>query len=228
MAHSVEEHLGFRASEYDDVILNVIPEYGTMHAMIVRWCQSVLPTNPKIIDLGGGTGSLTAAIAESFKDAQIEVWDIDPKMIEIGRHRLAKYGNRVQFVQRSFEEPLPMCDAVVTCIALHHVKDSGKKTRIYTNICRALRSPGIFANGDATMSLEKNTAQATYRLWTDFMLAKGLTDTEAQQHFANWSEEDRYFSLEEEFDALKAAGFTHPDCFWKHGPMTVYGGIKRQ
>lgn len=226
MPYSVENHFQFSVAEYDRVIRTLIPQYETMHAMIVRWCASVLPPPPRIIDLGGGTGSLTAAMAERFTDAEIELWDIDTKMFEVARHHMAKYRDRIRFVERSFEEPLPECDAVVACIALHHVKDLEKKIKIYSNIYHALRSPGIFANGDATMSPELHTQEATYRLWTEFMMSNGMTEAEARQHFADWADEDKYFSLDEEFDALKAAGFARPECFWKYGPMTVYGGVK--
>ena len=36
-------------------------------------------------------------------------------------------GGRVQYVERSFTDPLPACDAVAACIALHHVKDLAVK-----------------------------------------------------------------------------------------------------
>lgn len=226
MTYSAEKHFHFQVAEYDRIIRTLIPQYETMHAMIVRWCSHVLPSKPTIIDLGGGTGSLTAAVAEQFPNADIEAWDIDAKMMEVGRHRLARYGSRVRMVERSFEEPLPECDAVVACIALHHIRDLDKKIKVYSNIFRALRSPGIFANGDATMSVDPRTQEATYRLWTEFMMSNGMTEEETRQHFANWRDEDRYFSLQEEFEALKAAGFAQPECFWRYGPMTVYGGVK--
>lgn len=226
MPHSVEDHFHIKVTEYDALIRTLIPEYEAMHAMIARWCAAVLPAAPRIIDLGGGTGSLTEAMAAQFPDATIEVWDIDPAMFDVARHRLERYGKRIQFVERSFAEPLPACDAVVACIALHHVKDLAKKGDIYANIYSALRSPGIFANGDATMNPEPHTREATYQLWKEFMLANGISEPEAMQHFANWADEDRYCSLEEEFTALKGAGFAQPEWFWKFGPMTVYGGVK--
>lgn len=237
MTYSAEKHFHFQVAEYDRIIRTLIPQYKAMHAMIVRWCSHVLPARRStsgvggpakltIVDLGGGTGSLTAAVAEQFPNADIEAWDIDANMMEVGRHRLAKYGGRVRMVERSFDEPLPECDAVVACIALHHIKDLDKKTRVYSNIFQALRSPGIFANGDATMSPDPHTQEATYRLWTEFMMSNGMTEEEARRHFANWRDEDRYFSLQEEFEALKAAGFARPECFWRYGPMTVYGGVK--
>jgi len=76
------------------------------------------------------------------------------------------------------------------------------------------------------MSSDPRTQEATYRLWMEFMMSNGITEEEARQHFVNWRDEDRYFSLEEEFEALKAAGFAQPECFWRYGPMAVYGGVK--
>jgi len=45
--------------------------------------------------------------------------------------------------------------------------------------------------------------------------------------FAQWAKEDTYQPLARELVLLADAGFTHPDAFWKRGPMTVYGGFRR-
>jgi len=80
-----------------------------------------LPSDGRVIDLGGGTGALARAVAEKFPAVRVEIWDTDPAMLEVARERCARFGGRVHFVERSFAEPLPACDAVVACIALHHV-----------------------------------------------------------------------------------------------------------
>ena len=51
-------------------------------------------------------------------------------------------------------------------------------------------------------------------------------DRQVQEHFASWAKEDTYRPLFEEFEALAAAGFRSPQCFWKQGAIGVYGGIK--
>src|SRR4029434_8433750 len=80
-------------------------------------------TGGRVLDLGGGTGALAAAIAERFPAAEGEIWDTDSEMLATARERCAAFGGRVLYVERSFMEPLPPCDAVAACIALHHVKD---------------------------------------------------------------------------------------------------------
>ena len=100
------------------------------------------------------------------------------------------------------------------------------KTKLYSNIYSSLTPGGIFLNGDATIPADSNEKTTTYRLWSEFMKSNGITSREVRQHFDDWSKEDTYFSLEEEFSALTSAGFQHPKCLWKQGPMTVFGGTK--
>ena len=226
MPHSVEDHFHIKVTEYDALIRTLIPYYETVHAMVARWCAAVVPAKARIIELGGGTGALTETIAKQFPDAEVQLWDIDTKMLEVARHRLAPYGSRIKLVERSFDEQLPECDAIVACISLHHIKEADRKTALYANIYRALCSPGVFSNGDSTMTPELLTQKSIYQLWMEYMKGKGISESEAKQHFANWSEEDKYFSLDEEFAMLKTAGFTQPECFWRYAPMTVYGGVK--
>ena len=227
MTHSVEQHLGMQATEYDRVIRTFIPNYDKMFQEIMYWLKAIVPENGKVVDLGGGTGSLADAIARKCPGLSIEIWDTDPKMLQVAGARLERYGNRIVLVEKSFDQPLPECSAVVTTLALHHVKDLEKKTEIYTNVFKALRSPGIFLNGDCTMSSEKHIQEAESQLWTKFMKSQGMTHDEVQKRLAEWAEEDRYFSIFEEISALQEAGFSQPECFWKHGPMAVYGGVKK-
>jgi tRNA (cmo5U34)-methyltransferase len=226
MSSSVENHFHFRVEDYDRMIRVLIPGYETMHATIVRWIRGIIPSDGLIIELGGGTGALAATIAHEIPHARIELWDIDTKMLASAEHRLKRFGKRIQLVERSFHEPIPPCDAVVACIALHHIIKADEKENLYANIFRALRSPGIFANGDATMSDEPQTQSATFSFWREYMASHGITEEDARQHFVSWAKEDRYFPLEDEFSFLRSAGFVSSECFWKLGPMTVFGGVK--
>src|SRR5204863_4647146 len=103
--------------------------------------------------------------------------------LEVARERCTAFGERVHCVERSFAEPLPPCDAVVACIALHHVKDMVAKGKIYANIFQALRLGGIFANADCVMSEMPAVRAASYQAWAKFMEEQGLSPAEAQQQF---------------------------------------------
>src|SRR5262249_6144258 len=111
--HSVEEHLGTPAADYDRLILTVIPGYEQMLSTIVWWLSEVIPANGRVIELGGGTGALSQTVLTKLPRVRMEIWDIDPKMLEVARERLRKFGDRVTFRERSFTERIDHCNAVI-------------------------------------------------------------------------------------------------------------------
>jgi tRNA (cmo5U34)-methyltransferase len=226
MAHSVARHLRIEIADYDRFIRTVIPGYDAMRRVQLALLAECLPARGRVLDLGGGTGALAAAVAKKFPRAQVEIWDTDPAMLAMARARCARYGARVSYVERSFAEPLPRCDAVVACIALHHIKELATKGRIYAHIHRALQRGGLFANADCTMSTVPRVRKATFRSWAGFIRAQGMTAAETRRHFAAWAKEDFYPPLGTELQLLRAAGFREPDCFWKDAPFAVFGGVK--
>lgn len=227
MAHSVAAHLHVQIADYDRAIRTFIPGYDAMQAVQLDLLAGVLPLKGgKILDLGGGTGSLAAALADHFAGVQIEIWDTDPAMLAVARERCAQFGDRVAFVERSFDEPLPECDAVVACIALHHVKDMTAKGKIYANIHRALRPGGLFANADTCMSSTPFVRERAFRDWSEFMQQQGISAEKAQEHFAEWAKQDYYPPVSTELRLLREAGFAEPDCFWRNAPFLVFGGVK--
>ncbi|PYK81159.1 MAG: 16S rRNA (cytosine(1402)-N(4))-methyltransferase [Verrucomicrobia bacterium] len=226
MAHSVSDHLHVMIADYDRFIRTVIPHYETMRAVQLELLARCLPSDGRVIDLGGGTGALARAVAEKFPAACVEIWDTDPAMLEVAQERCAAFGDRVHLIERSFAEPLSACDAVVACIALHHVKDMAEKGKIYANVFRALRPGGIFANADCVMSETSAVRAASYEGWAKFMEEQGLSPAETQQQFAEWANEDYYPPLATELRLLAEAGFAEPDCFWRTAPFTVFGGVR--
>src|SRR3990172_6692076 len=121
MAHSVEGHLGTRATEYDRVIRTFIPGYEAMLATQLQWLATAVPETGLVVDLGGGTGALAQAVAERFPRVHIQVWDTDPQMLAVAEQRLRRYGDRVALVQPSFYEPLPEAHAFLASFSLHPI-----------------------------------------------------------------------------------------------------------
>ena len=226
MAHSVEGHLKLRIAEYDQRIRTLVYAYEAMRAEQMAVLARCLPRDGLVLDLGGGTGSLAAAVAGQFPGVQVQMWDTDPAMLAFARERCAPFGDRVVLVEKSFTEPLPACDAVVACIALHHVKDMAIKGAIYRNIFTALRAGGVFVNADTLMDSRPGPRAHSFDVWSKFQQTQGFTDTEARQHFAAWAEEDCYTPLAIEMKLLTEAGFAEPDCFWRQEHQGVFGAIK--
>ena len=218
--HRVLDHLGLAAAEYDAEIRRYIPEYEQMIATVVNLVRG------DIIDLGSGTGALAAAILDAHPDARVKLVDIDPAMLEAARARVAKHGARAELVHASFDAALPACDAVVASLALHHVPELDRKRALYARIHEALRPGGVFLMADATTHEHGREHDVIYKIWRAWMADKGIGNAEADILFAKWAGEDRYYPLAVELSLLADAGFSRPDCFWKYGPMTVYGGFR--
>ena len=73
----------------------------------------------------------------------------------------------------------------------------------------------MFVNLDAAMSDGPRLSALSFRRWAAGMAEQGITEAAAQEHFAAWAEQDRYFPLDEELAALRQAGFAEVECFWR-------------
>jgi len=221
MTHSVKRHLDVDADAYDVEIRRFIPYYDDMLATGVELLAALAPPAARVLDLGGGTGALSAAVLRGLPEARVTLLDVDRAMLDEARRRLAPFANRVELREGSFLDPLPAADAVVASLALHHVHDLGAKTDLYRAIHAALAPGGVFLNLDAAITGDPRLNALTFDRWAARMADHGITGQEARRHFAQWAGEDRYFTLEEELAALRRAGFGEVECFWRRGGTAI-------
>jgi tRNA (cmo5U34)-methyltransferase len=219
--HSVKRHLDVDANGYDAQIRRFIPYYDDMLATGVEVLAALVPADGHVLDLGGGTGALSAAVLEGLAGVRVTVLDVDRDMLGEARRRLSAYGERVTFQEGSFLDRLPRADAVVASLALHHVHDLQIKTELYRAIYDALPSGGVLLNLDAAVSEDTRLNALVFDRWAHGMSEHGITESQARAHFAAWSDEDRYFPLEVELGALREAGFDEVECVWRRGASAI-------
>ena len=221
MAHSVKRHLDVDADAYDVQIRRFIPYYDDMLATGVELLAALAPPTARVLDLGGGTGALSAAVLAGMPEARVTLLDVDSAMLGEARRRLARFGDRVELREGSFLDPLPRADAVTASLALHHVHDLDAKTGVYRAIHAALAPGGVFVNLDAAITEGPRLGALVFRRWATGMAEHGIGEAEARDHFAAWAEEDRYFPLDAELAALRRAGFAEVECFWRRAASSV-------
>jgi ubiquinone/menaquinone biosynthesis C-methylase UbiE len=226
--HSAESHLHMSVEKYDQLIRTVVIHYDSLLKTGVELLKRLIHSNAKVLDLGGGTGALTQTILEACPQVSVELVDIDPKMLSEARKRLERYGNRIKIRQGSFFDPMPANDATVASLSLHHIQQLGDKETLYNSIVKSLNPGGVFLNLDVTVCHEPKLEKLIFDTWADYMGKYNITKDEAYGHFANWAQEDHYFSIYEELNTLSRAGFKRPECFWRNGPMTIYGGFSTE
>src|SRR5919201_5828795 len=219
--HSVKRHLDVDADGYDVQIRRFIPHYDDMLATAVKLLATLTRPGAHVLDLGGGTGALSAAVLRGLPQARVTVLDIDPDMLGEARRRLAEFGDRVAFREGSFFDPLPAADAVVASLALHHIHDLDQKVEVYRAIRAALGPGGLFLNLDAAVSEGTRLRALALDGWVAHMGEQGIPEAEARGHIAAWADEDRYFPLDSELGALRRAGFSEVECPWRRGLQTI-------
>ena len=220
--HSVKRHLDVDAEGYDVQIRRFIPHYDEMLATGVELLAALAPASGHVLDLGGGTGALSAAVLDGLPGVRVTLLDVDRDMLGEARQRLAGYGDRVAFQEGSFLDPLPTADAVVASLALHHVShDLQTKTELYRAIHDTLSRGGVLLNLDAAVTEHTRLNALVFDRWAVRMGEQGITDAQARAHFAAWGGEDHYFPLDAELGALREAGFDEVECFWRRGPSAI-------
>ena len=223
MSHCVRTHLRLEIDAYDGTIRKFIPGY---EEGLTRAAGEIAGNRPtRVLDLGTGTGALAEAMLAHKRVGSVEAIDINPDMLARARIRLRRFGTRARFSRRSFDAPLPACDAVAASLALHHVPTMERKLTLYERIYRALSPGGIFVNADVAMSAHPGVRGRTYRLWAAHLISRGIDEQRAYEHFEEWLEEDTYFPLDEELVAMREAKFC-AECVWQDCPYTVLVGRK--
>jgi tRNA (cmo5U34)-methyltransferase len=224
--HGVAGHLGVAADEYDPTIRTFIPYYDRMLATVVSWLDGHVPPEGLVVDLGAGTGGLSAAILDALPSLRVELVDVDTSMLAVAESRCAAHLGRIQLRHARFEDPLPRCHAVVASLALHHVATHAEKRALYRAILAALEPAGLLVVADALVYPDGPERRRMLEALYAHMDRNGISAAEADAHLAQWAEEDFYVSLPDELRLIAAAGFPRPECFWRDGMIAVYGGFK--
>ncbi|MCY4187559.1 MAG: class I SAM-dependent methyltransferase [Bryobacterales bacterium] len=223
MGHSVRNHLAIEIQSYDREIRRFIPGYQSLLDMASR---EVVRNRPNLVlDLGAGTGALAEAILSTDDAVNVELIDIDPEMLAQARERLAKFTPRTRFSRHSFRGRLPACDGAAASLSLHHIRTIQAKRAVYQSIYEAILPGGTFANADAAVPADPAARATVLQGWVEHMAGCGIERHEGYAHLERWAEEDTYFPLEEELEAVESAGFV-ASCAWRHGPMAVIVGRK--
>jgi ubiquinone/menaquinone biosynthesis C-methylase UbiE len=226
MGHSVALHLDVSPANYDVAIRRFIPGYDAMLDEAAEAVAEHVKPTAHLVDLGAGTGSLTERIATRLPEARLTLLDADLGMLAQATVRLARMRERLSFKPGSFTAPLPACDGAVAAFSLHHVHDAIDKRALYCNIADAVAPGGVLVVADAMLPDSGPLAEPLRRRWAAHLVANGHSEAEALARFADWALEDRYFSVDEEMAAIKAAGFVAVDVRWRLGPCAVVVAVR--
>ena len=105
--------------------------YDKVADPMTRWGAAVLDRLPlrgdeRVLDAGCGSGRVTELLVERLPGGSVVALDGSPAMIEQARSRLARFGDRVEYVVADLGRPLPVAepvDAILSTATFHWVPD---------------------------------------------------------------------------------------------------------
>lgn len=209
------------AATYDEARRRLVPDFDAFYGTVGLLLAETGTAAPDVLDLGAGTGLLSAAVLAAVPAARVTLLDGDPAMLEQARRRLGE----VPTVVADLTDPLPEgpFDAVVSSLAIHHLADDGKRD-LFARILRVLRPGGSFVHAEQVAGptaaldvryLERHEQQAR---------ALGTDDEEWASYLVRRTH-DRCAPLHEQLRWLEEAGFVEVDVAFKHHAFAVYSGV---
>lgn len=205
MTNSTTAAFDAHAGEYDAARRRLIPPFDAFYGTAVAAIPAAART---VLDLGAGTGMLSAMVARARPDAALTLLDGAPAMLERAR---AALGDRAAYVAGDLADPLPdgpWC-AIVSALAIHHLDDAGKRA-LFARAHAALKPGGVFVNAEQVAG-PTPALDALYRAWHEARArAAGSDDAEWAGAVARMAH-DRCATVEDQLAWLRAAGFAHAD-----------------
>ncbi|WBB77794.1 class I SAM-dependent methyltransferase [Micromonospora sp. WMMD882] len=207
---------------------------------------------PRLLDLAGGTGSISLRALARFPRAEITLVDLDPVLLAIAETSL---GDRATVVTADLNTPdwtaaLPHreYDAVLTATALHWIAEP-RLAALYTELRGLLRPGGLFANADhmpdaglptltdrlvARADAHRSARYAagavlSWSAWWQHVAADPVLAPLAEkrgQIYPTGHSDDWLPPATWHLDALRAAGFTETGLLWRGGADAVVAGVR--
>ena len=190
-----------------------------------------------ILDVGAGYGPVSKFILDQFPNATCVAQDGSAPMLQRARQIMASYGTRFQPHQSDLfdKDWLPQqfgpFNVAVSSSCLHNLRDFQRISEIYSDIHTHLKPGGVFLNLDLvnapTLALQQHYIRVTaMRRQREGASREDVTVMLQQAHQTPAHGPAQAFpaNLDEQLAALRSAGFTEVDCFWKDLRQALFGG----
>jgi tRNA (cmo5U34)-methyltransferase len=213
------------APEYTALRQRLVPRYQRFYESAVD-ALGLTGDGPlgRVLDLGAGTGLLSAWVAEAFGTARFDLLDGSAEMLAEARSRLEGVVDGVYVQDMAAPLPEGPYDAVISALAIHHLGDDDKRA-LFGRVFAILRPGGVFVNAEQVAGPTPALAQLYRERWAADVRAQGASEAEVADAIGR-REHDRCADVEAQLAWLRAAGFLTADCTYKYWESATLVAVK--
>jgi tRNA (cmo5U34)-methyltransferase len=196
------------------------------------------------VEIGTGSGWLSAAVLREFPKARILGLDGSPEMLGTAAQLLGHYAERAELRQFRLEEPswvggLPQEEGVrvfLSSLVLHHL-DAGGKQDLFRRLFDRLEPGGALLIADLMAPRTERARDHFAAAWEEEIRRRSVKihgDSRAHEFFVRerWNiydypdPVDKPSTLPEQLGWMEEAGFEGVDVFWARAGHALLGGYK--
>jgi tRNA (cmo5U34)-methyltransferase len=222
---NVKQIFDHAAADYDRPRRQLVPSFDAFYGAALEQIPYGRDEHFRVLDLGAGTGLLSALVLEAFPNATFTLVDLSAEMLDRARQRFAdRVGFQFELVDLEQRAPAGAHDVAISALALHHIEPANLQG-VFTRIFSALEKGGMFINADQTLGTSAENEQKYSQAWHRAIRAQGTSEEDIAAAVERLKV-DKTATLEDQLRWLRAAGFVDVDCWYKNYRFAVYSGRK--
>lgn len=210
------------AGDYDRARRQLIPRFDDFYRAVADLIPYDQDADFSVLDLGAGTGLLSAALAQRFAQAHFTLVDIAPEMLKQAMARFADGGERFSFQVRDYStgDLDGLYDAVVSAVSIHHLPNENK-ARLFRSIFSVLRPGAPFINADQVLGETPEIEALQEELWLEHANTAGISPQDLADAQTRMKE-DKSATVGAQLLWLEQAGFRNAACLYRNFRFAVF------
>lgn len=223
----IRKAFNLAADQYDKYRRNVIPCFDDFYGCFISLIPFKKDDDIRILDLGAGTGLVTAILMAAFPNIKATLVDISEEMLTKAKERFANNpGINFEVIDYAKCQLPNDFELVVSAMSIHHLEDFDKRL-IFKKILNVLTPGGMFINAEIVKGATEETEKIYRDVWIKHLKQKSGISKEQLNVIYQRMSYDITAPLDAQLNWLRDAGFAEVDCFYKYYSFSVYAGTKR-
>lgn len=218
---------GQAAWDYDRARRQLVPGLDRFYGALLESAPFRTEEELRVLDLGAGTGLLSAMVAKRFPRSRVTLVDLSVEMLRVARRRFPDEPGRFEFRTMDYaRKPLPRgaYDLIVSALSIHHLTH-GDKRELFGKVHDSLAVGGHFVNADQVLG-ESDEEETFYSEWWLRRVREAGVSEEDLTSALSRMRADRNATLGAQLGWLLEAGFEEIGCSYRDHRFAVYNGRK--